>query len=152
MGLAGRWVAPCRGERVLLDQLRHAAGAPQTIWLTEKLAELYTHALAHNGDVSVGKGSELYNALVKMLLRELQHDDRNHRKASIDQLLSVYLAADKAGVQSAPQDLIKFARDQLPGALKQQLNDYHAIVSSTAINIAAAAGCTAMPSDTSFRR
>ena len=129
-----------QAERVLLEQLNHPADAQQALWLTEQLNGLYIHVLGHTGEVSLGQGPAVYEPLVQRLLGELGHDDKDHRRTSVRQLLNVYLIGREVGVTTASQDLLAFTREQLPQVLKQLTHDYHSIVHSTAINIAALSG------------
>ncbi len=129
-----------QGERTLLEQLKRPVNTQQAIWLEEKLAELYEDALAHDSEVSLGAGVALYKALVEKLQGELRHDDKNHRKVSIERLMSVYRTAHDKQIETAPRDLVAFGRDQLPPVLKQQINAYQSIVGSVADNIKVLAG------------
>ena len=129
-----------QGERTLLEQLKRPVNTQQAIWLEEKLAELYEDALAHDSEVSLGAGVALYKALVEKLQGELRYDDRNHRKVSIERLMSVYRTARDRRIETAPRDLVAFGRDQLPPVLKQQINAYQSIVGSVADNIKVLAG------------
>src|SRR5205814_3328121 len=82
-----------RGERVLLEQLKHPAHAEQRRWLNDRLDELYHQALQHDGDVSLGKGAALYQALTAKLQKNLADSDPNRRHQSIVLLCDVYRTA-----------------------------------------------------------
>ncbi|MHB8861540.1 MAG: VIT domain-containing protein [Pirellulaceae bacterium] len=127
-------------ERTLLEQLKRPANSRQTIWLAEELSEVYEDALANDSIVSLGAGVVLYKALVDKLLTELRHDDKNHRQACIQRLVSVYGTAHNKQIETASQDLVAFGREQLPSVLRQQINGYQTIVGSVAENIKVLAG------------
>ncbi|MHB8954750.1 MAG: VIT domain-containing protein [Pirellulaceae bacterium] len=127
-------------ERTLLEQLKRPANSRQTIWLAEELSEVYEDALANDSIVSLGAGVVLYKALVDRLLTELRHDDKNHRQACIQRLVSVYGTAHNKQIETASQDLVAFGREQLPSVLRQQINGYQTIVGSVAENIKVLAG------------
>jgi hypothetical protein len=129
-----------QGERTLLEQLKHPVNTQQAIWLDEKLVELYEGALAHDSEVSLGAGVALYKALVEKLQGELRRDDKNHRRACIERLMSVYRTARDKQIETAARDLVAFGRDLLSPVLKQQINEYQSIVGSVADNIKVVAG------------
>ncbi|MHB9068724.1 MAG: tetratricopeptide repeat protein, partial [Pirellulaceae bacterium] len=127
-------------ERTLLEQLKHPANSQQAIWLVEQLAEVYEHALGHDGTVSLGTGATLYTALVEKLMVAMRHDDKNHRQASIERLMSVYRTAHDKQIKMAARELVAFGREQLPSVLGQQINGYQTIVGLVAENIKTLAG------------
>src|SRR5262249_33096668 len=65
-----------RGEKVLLEQLKHPVHAGQKDWLVTRLNELYSRALEYKGEVSLGSGAVLYKALEKRLLAEIAGADQ----------------------------------------------------------------------------
>jgi len=127
-------------EKTLVDQSAATANAQQTLWLRQRLAELYQDTLANDGEVSLGQGAELYHALVKMLQGELQHEDKEHSRDCIHRLTTVYRTAHEKKIPTAAQDLIDFARDQLPAALKRQVNEHQSLVGTVADTIRDLAG------------
>ena len=56
-------------RRSFNPQLKHPVNQQQTYWLAERLYELYDHAIAHDGDVSLGRGADLYRAVEKKAFR-----------------------------------------------------------------------------------
>ena len=62
-----------RGEKVLQEQLKHPVNQQQTYWLIERLYQLYDSAIANDGDVSLGRGVELYRAVEKKVRAGSRH-------------------------------------------------------------------------------
>ncbi len=135
-----------RGEEVLQEQLKHAANLQQTYWLIQRLYQLYDGAIGNDGDVSLGRGVELYRAVEKKLRGELATPDQNHRSSLISRLNAIFRTVynkqlpspskervpGESGVFSVTADLRDFAFNQLPELLKQQTNNYTSLVSDTA--------------------
>ena len=86
-----------RGEEVLQEQLKHPANQQQTYWLIQRLYQLYDGAIGNDGDVSLGRGVELYRAVEKKLRGELATPDQNHRSSLVSRLNAIY----PHGVQQA---------------------------------------------------
>ena len=104
----------------------------QGLWLTQRLYQLYEHAIRHDGEVSIGLGVELYRAVIAKLQGELDGDDSNHRQTMIRRLVSVFRAAHDKKINSATRDFVTFSGERLPGVLRRQINDYQSIVGSVA--------------------
>jgi tetratricopeptide (TPR) repeat protein len=121
-----------RGEKLLLDQLRHPAHRQQSLWLTGALDQLYLEALRGDGQVSLGKGQALYEALEPRLRDALGTDDHDHRRNLVSILCQLYrVGADRklAGVRG---DLRAFAFKRLADVLRRQTSDYDSVVSDVA--------------------
>ncbi len=82
-----------RGEKLLQSQLTHPVNQQQTFWLAERLYQLYDHAIAHDGDVSLGRGAELYRAVEKKVLQDLDTPDQSHRYRLVSRLIAIYRTA-----------------------------------------------------------
>ncbi len=121
-----------RGEKVLQDQLRHPCNPQQTLWLTERLYELYENALRNDGDVSLGSGETLYRAAQHNIQAELDKGDENHRAALINRLCGIYNAAHEKKMPGVADDLKTFATKRLPEVLKRQTNNYQSAVNQVA--------------------
>ena len=139
-----------RGEKVLQEQLKHPVNRQQIYWLVERLYQLYDNALASNGDVSLGRGAELYRAVEKKVREDLDTPDQNHRYNLVSRLNAIYRTAHTkkllenppsplgkgaggdGGLQSVAGDLRNFAFTRLPEVLKKQTNNYTSMVSDTA--------------------
>ncbi|WP_020476056.1 VIT domain-containing protein [Zavarzinella formosa] len=117
-----------RGEKVLLEQLKHPVHAEQTRWLTERLNELYHHALVNNGDVSLGKGATLYKAYERKLFADLVSVDQNHRYRLLGQVCQMYRTAHDVKLAGVVADLKAFAFKRLPPILRDQVVNYDGIV------------------------
>jgi Flp pilus assembly protein TadD len=129
-----------RGEKALSAQLAHPVHAQQRRWLIERLDNLYLHALQNGGDVSLGKGRALYQALNAKMLKDLADDDPNHRYQLISLLCQLYPTAHGKKLPGVVADLKTFAFTVLPPLLKEQTNNHDAIVSTVANTVGAVAG------------
>jgi len=121
-----------RGEKVLLDQLGHPVHEQQRYWLARRLYGLYHSALSSDGEVSLGSGLKLYQAVERKLRAELAQPDQEHRRQLIDQLCGIYSTAHTKKLAGVEDDLRAFAFKQLPNVRKQQTSNYQNIVSSVA--------------------
>jgi predicted Zn-dependent protease len=121
-----------RGEKLLLDQLRHPVHEEQRFWLKRRLYQLYHNALSSDGSVSLGTGVELYRAVERKLRGELDTPHEEHRRQLIDQLLGIYGTANGKKLPGVRDDLRTFAFKQLPEILKKQINHYQTVVGSAA--------------------
>jgi predicted Zn-dependent protease len=119
-----------RGEKLLLAQLGHPAHEQQRFWLIRRLYALYHTALTSDGEVSLGRGAELYAAVERKLRGELATQDAEQRRQLIDQLGNIYRTAHEKKFPSASTDLRAFAFKQLPELLTGQVNTYQSIVGS----------------------
>ena len=118
---AGHFV---RGEKILLAQLKH----PQRRWLIERIDQLYHRALRDQGEVSLGKGQDLYRALHARIRKDLEDRDENQRYQLINLLCQVQRTADKLKLTGAAQDMKTFAFDFLPPVLKEITNHHESVV------------------------
>jgi predicted Zn-dependent protease len=121
-----------RGETVLAEQLKHPAGAQQTLWLKLRLFQLYGQALANDGDVSLGRGATLYKAVEQQLIEDMATDDQNHRYNLVSRLCSLYRTAANKKIATVADDLRTFASRTIPKVLKRQTNQYTSIVGAVA--------------------
>jgi hypothetical protein len=121
-----------RGEELLTDQLRRPANAQQRHWLTARLNQLYRDALAGDGEVSLGKGQKLYQALEKKLRNDLDTPEPAHRYELVNQLCGVYTTAHQKSLAGVQDDLKAFAAKRLPEVLRHTSNYYQSIVNQVA--------------------
>jgi len=121
-----------RGEKYLLAQLEHRVHQQQRIWLTEQLYNLYHHALQNGGDVSLGSGLTLYQALNRKLQGDLANAEQTHRYQLIELLCRVYRTASEKKLAGVVDDLKVFAFKVAPPLLKQQTVNYDALVGTVA--------------------
>jgi tetratricopeptide (TPR) repeat protein len=121
-----------RGERLLLAQLAHPVHHQQTLWLTDQLYRLYHNALSTDGEVSLGKGQELYQTLERRLRQDLGTDDANHRYGLVNLLGQVYRTAASKKLTHVQDDLRAFAFRQLAGVLRRQTTNYDGVVNDVA--------------------
>ena len=126
------------------DELRRLAEHPihtgQGYWFDEQLDRVYGQSLAHGGEVSLGKGKDLFVPLTQRLKNKLQHPDLEHRRAALERLLSVYSTAKGLAIESTASDLIAFSREPLYSALQLRLGEYHDVVRSVASTMEDVAG------------
>ncbi|MGA2032621.1 MAG: VIT domain-containing protein [Thermoguttaceae bacterium] len=129
-----------RGEKILQEQLKHPANQQQTYWLVQRLYQLYDNAIARDGDVSLGRGVELYRTLEKKLHQELDTPDQNYRYSVVSRLIAIYRTAHGKKLPGVAGDLRSFAFARLPDVLKRQTNNYTSMVAETAIALHDVAG------------
>jgi predicted Zn-dependent protease len=123
-----------RGEQVLQDELKQPVHAQQRRWHIQRLNELYHHTLQRGGEVSLGKGLALYQALDLKIKRDLLDTDPNHRQRLITLLCLVYRTAAEQKQADVVVDVKRFAFEMLT-PLMPQLANQHATVVSTVANV-----------------
>jgi hypothetical protein len=121
-----------RAEKVLTDQLRRPANAQQRHWLTVRLDQLYHDALSSDGEVSLGKGQKLYEALERKLRADLDTPEPAHRYELVNLLCGVWTTAHQKKLTGVQDDLKSFAAKRLPEVLRYQSGYYQAIVNQVA--------------------
>jgi tetratricopeptide (TPR) repeat protein len=121
-----------RAEKVLQEQLKRPANQQQTYWLVQRLYQVYESAIANDGDVSLGRGVELYRAVDKKLQQDLDAPDQNHRYYLVSRLCSIYRTANNKKLPDVAADVRRFAFERFPVVLKRQTNNYTSMVSETA--------------------
>jgi predicted Zn-dependent protease len=121
-----------RGEKLLLDQMRHPAHRQQSLWLAERLDRLYLESLRAGGEVSLGKGQTLYEALEPRLRDALGTDDHGHRRNLVNILGQVYRVGVDRKLTGVRDDLRAFAFKRLADVLQRQTSDYDSVVSDVA--------------------
>ena len=126
---AGQYV---RAENYLRAELRRPAIRAQGLWLAERLYQVQHEALAHDGEVSLGRGPALYRALEAAIRKGLDGPDQNHRHRLAALLCRVYRTAAEKRLPGVVEDLRKFAFEQLPRLLARQTNGYDEIIHDTA--------------------
>src|SRR5262249_5835466 len=111
---------------------RRPANAQQRHWLTVRLDQLYHDALANDGEVSLGKGQKLYQALERKLRADLDTPEPGHRYELANLLCGVYTTAHQKKLRGVHDDLKGFASKRLPEVLRHQSSYYHNIVNQVA--------------------
>ncbi|HUT94170.1 MAG TPA: VIT domain-containing protein [Thermoguttaceae bacterium] len=129
-----------RGEKVLLAQLERPINRQQQLWLTERLYQLYVHAVGNDGHVSLGTGPELYRAVGRRLHEALDTDDHNHRHNLVARLCDLYRTAKDKQWTGVADDLKAFAAKRLPDVLKRQTDHYDSCVRTVADTMHTLAG------------
>jgi predicted Zn-dependent protease len=117
-----------RCEQYLQAELRHPCHAQQALWLTQRLDELYHHALQSGATVSLGSGQTLYHGLEKKIQADLANPDPNHRWQLFQLLCSVYRTAHDKKLAGVVEDMKTFAKRMTP--LLSQTNNYESMVNS----------------------
>jgi hypothetical protein len=121
-------------ESFLQELLERPESGAMERELNERLNRLYAAALADNGQVSLGRGVELFTNLVERLDGELAKRDENYRYETFNQLMNLLRTSHErpelAG--AADEALQSFARDRLPQLLESQPRNYSHYVSNTA--------------------
>jgi tetratricopeptide (TPR) repeat protein len=121
-----------RAEKLLRAQLQRPAHEQQALWLTQQLYTVCNDALAAGGEVSLGKGQELYAALERTLRGDLGTQDANHRHQLVSLLCRVYRTAGMKKLRGVADDVRGFAFGALADVLRRQSNNYDAMVGEVA--------------------
>lgn len=121
-----------RGEQFLLAQLKHPVHRQQTLWLTDRLYELYGNSVRNRGTTSLGEGVEQYRVVNRNLQAALDTDDQNHRSNLVTRLCNLYRFAREVKLPGVSEDLQAFADTRLPQVLKRQTSNYSSLVSQVA--------------------
>jgi predicted Zn-dependent protease len=121
-----------RGEKFLLNQIERPIHAQQRRWLIEQLDHLYHHALQNKGEVSLGKGVELYRALNARIQKDLADTDEAHRYQLISLQCAVFATADRLKLAGVKGDLKSFTSKVLPPLLKRITNNHEGLVNMVA--------------------
>lgn len=124
-----------RAEKIVNEQLRHPVHGQQRLWLVQKLYEVYDAALRNGGEVSIGSGKTLYKAYERVLLKELETTDQNHRHNVVNRLCAAYRTARELKLPGVGEDLTVFATRIVPEVLKQQTSNYTSVVSQVAATL-----------------
>jgi Flp pilus assembly protein TadD len=124
-----------RGEKALVAQLGHPVHAEQRRWLNQRLDELYHAALDQDGEVSLGKGLMLYQALHRKIQKGLAEMDQSYRYRSVIMLTQVYRTAKGKRLPGVVDDVREFAFKILPTVLKQQTTHYESAVNNVAYTV-----------------
>lgn len=129
-----------QGEDILSDQLDHPANRQQNYWLTQRLFQLYDAALGHDGETSLGRGQEMYGAVLKRIVDELETSDQNHRYQIVSRLCSIFKTCKRKGLDGVADDLRDFSFGRLSRVLGIQTNNYQSIVNQVANTLRDVAG------------
>ncbi|MBN2473222.1 MAG: hypothetical protein JXB62_01340 [Pirellulales bacterium] len=129
-----------RAEEALFQRLQHPANVQQTRWFTQRLYQLYEHAIGNDGDVSLGRGAELYQTVNRNLQAELDQGDEGHRYQLISRLCSIYRTAQRKKLPTVAADLKAFAFGRFPEVLKRDVNNYQSNVGNVANTLRDLAG------------
>jgi len=129
-----------RGEKILQEQLAHPVNHQQVYWIVQRLYQLYDSAIGKDGDASLGRGAELYQAVEKKMRQDLNSPDQNHRYNLVSRLNAVYRTAHDKKLPDVVGDLRHFAFSRLPEVLRRQTNNYTSMISDTANTLHDVAG------------
>ncbi len=120
----GRWQVQMQAfreaERVWLEELEADHRAGQRRWLRRQLFGLYRDAVRGRGELSLGKGRELYDAVVQRMRRDLaRRADEQHAREVVDILCNLWQHADDLlGARVVGPDVTDFAFEGLPAVLE----------------------------------
>ncbi len=122
-------------EKVWLDELALKQNDQQEQWMKEMLFNLYHAALSQKAEVSLGKGRELYAAVFKKLVEEMQaNSNENHLSNLVGTLGTIWLTCHRdLHFKAIGDDVTRFAYELLPPMLAQ----YNGRNSGNAINTVA---------------
>jgi len=119
-----------RGEKALLAEIARPVNEQQKYWVIRRLYGLYTRALQDNGEVSLGKGQELYKTVESRMIADLSINDQDHRFNLVGQICSLYRTAKNRQLAGVAGDLKTFSMNRIPAVLARQTSNYENIVST----------------------
>ena len=120
-----------RGERALLAELGRVRNRQLEAWLSVRLHQLYRAALSAEAETSLGSGQQLYKAVERKLLADLDAA-RRRRWRLVKDLCALYRTAATQKLAGAADGLKAFARRRVPEVLQPQADSYQHIVSTAA--------------------
>ena len=132
VGFLGQQRHFVRAEKLLQAQLDHPANTQQKYWLEERLLRSYRETLAAGGEVSLGSGPALYQAIEKRVLKDLDTPDQGRRQALVQELCAIYHVAFHNHLPGVAEDLRKFAFGRLPAMLARQTSGYENMLGTVA--------------------
>lgn len=121
-----------KGEQLLLEQLVHSLNAQQGRWLTQRLYQLYESALRADGEVSLGRGVALYQAVAAKVEADLAASEPDHRSSCLSRLCSLYRLARDKKLPGTADDARTFAFQRFPKVIQREQNNYSSMVSQVA--------------------
>ncbi|HKD38550.1 MAG TPA: hypothetical protein VKB78_17180, partial [Pirellulales bacterium] len=119
---AHRYVA---GESLLFKYSAKPEHDQQKTWFANRLLQLYNAAIDGDGEVSLGRGSDLFAAVVKEHLRRIDAAaDENERYTVVASLASTFDIAHRHKLSGVANSLRTFAFEKLSAILKKQHAQY----------------------------
>jgi Flp pilus assembly protein TadD len=113
------------GETLLFKYSAKPEHEQQKTWLANRLLQLYNAAIEGNGEVSLGRSSELFAAVVKEHLRRIDAAaDENERYNVVASLASTFEIAHRHKLSGVADSLRTFTFEKLPAILKKQHAQY----------------------------
>jgi len=108
-------------EQVWLDELRGLENEQQALWMRQMLFGLYHAALSRRAEVSLGRGPELYAAVFRRIVADMQQPaNENHLSTLVGTLGSIWQTCHRdlkyAGIGA---DVSRFAFEILPPLLNR---------------------------------
>ena len=111
-------------EELVMDELGRVRNSGQKSWLKMKLNDVRVEAYRHGAQISLGRGKELYRALLDSLLVEAELPDLAYRLAVLEHITSVFQTDGRRDAKTYQKDLRKYAFQQFPD-LVQPLDNYN---------------------------
>lgn len=108
-------------------------GAPQLkSWLIDRRFKLYQEALQGGGEVSIGKGRDLFENAQRLLVAELPQVDHRLRYDLVSTMINLFNTARNKGVGDAAGDAMRFAYGAFDKAVPFQTRSYQNLVRNLA--------------------
>ena len=125
---AGHYAA---AESTYRRQIVNPANAGQKQEFQHRLDRLYVDALRNGGRVSLGEGRTLFDNLIPYLVNRITTTMDGEREGVYLDLTNAFTYASEQKL-SVSEELRKFAFEQFPKLIAEQLNDYDDIVQDVA--------------------
>jgi predicted Zn-dependent protease len=113
--LAGEWMA---AERWWNEEIKLSPNEAHAAWLEQQLFQTYNAALRGDGPTSLGRGRQLYPAVLKLLLKKLAvRTNEGRATQQVQDLVALWDSAKASGLRGVGEDVKRFAFDGLPATL-----------------------------------
>jgi Flp pilus assembly protein TadD len=129
-----------RGEKVLLAEVAGDATQQHKNWLMQRLYKLYKNALLADGATSLGQGAEMYKAVERRILGDLNTNDQSHRSELVTLLCELYRVAHGRKLPGVVDDIKTFAHEGMPGVLAGNTSNPQDLVARVAETLHGLAG------------
>ena len=129
----GRFAA---AEEFSRQQVKTAINSGQRIAFITKLNNTLVNAVRNRGQVSLGSGEELYQAVRQRLTKQAVNAvDGNERGSVLSSILQLFWDARKKGFENVDDHFWTFVSKKLPSIAAKQTNDRHPFIRTVATQV-----------------